>query len=182
MPSVLVPLADGVEEMEAVIIIDVLRRAGWAVTAVGMEDATVAGSRGVKLEPDAVWAQVKPASFDILILPGGGPGTERLCAHKPLLATIVEFARARKWLGAICAGPLVLQAAGVLKGRRATCHPAVADKLTDPERSGELGVVDDRIVTSQGPGTAFDFALTFVRLIDGEQAADEIAHAMVWHR
>ena len=106
-------------------------------------------------------------------------GVEQLAADPRLLAAIREFDRAGKWLGAICAGPLVLQAAGILGGRQATCHPAAAAKLTATGRRTERVVVDRRLVTSQGPGTSFDFALTMVRLIDGAEQAATLADSMV---
>jgi protein deglycase len=177
MARVLVPLIDGVEEMEAVIVIDVLRRAGWDVVSAGVGGPVVTASRGVKLVPDAAWNDVDPAGFDALMIPGGR-GARALAAEARVLDAVRAFRRAGKWVGAICAGPLVLQAAGVLEGVPATCHPSVAGELAG-ERSRERVVAHDRILTSQGPGTAFEFALALIRAIDGEAAADAVAGPMV---
>lgn len=184
MKSALVPLAEGVEEMEAVIIIDILRRAGWrvvatAVRAPGQKGGTIKASRGVHLGADAEWSEVRGEDFDALVLPGGAGGTRALRADSRVLAEVRNFAAAGKWVAAICAGPLVLQSAGILKGVRATCHPGVRQELCDPVASDERVVVDGRIVTSQGPGTAIEFALTLIRLLDGTAAADTVQDGLV---
>lgn len=179
MAKALVPLADGVEEMEAVIVIDTLRRAQWDVVSVGLTGKTITASRGVKLVADAEWADIVPASFDIVILPGGREGTRVLCADPRIQNLIQEFVGANKWVAAICAAPLALQAAGVLTGRRATCHPGVRDELIATRRLNDRVVVDDRMVTSQGPGTAFEFALSLIRLLDGPAASDAIARGLI---
>ena len=178
-PTVLVPLANGVEEMEAVIIVDVLRRAQWSVTTAGVDEGTITASRGVRLVPDKPWSAVEPADFDILMIPGGGPGVDRLLADGRVVDAVRAFDQAGKRIGAVCAGPLVLQAAGILADRKITCHPGVADRLTVTPRLPERVVVDGRLVTSQGPGTSFEFALTMVRLVDGAAKADALAKAMV---
>jgi 4-methyl-5(b-hydroxyethyl)-thiazole monophosphate biosynthesis len=179
MPTVLVPLANGVEEMEAVIIIDVLRRAQWAVTTAGIDEGVIVASRGVKLVPDKSWNDVHPADFDILMIPGGAGGVDRLKADPRVLEAVRTFDRDGKCIGAVCAGPLVLQAAGMLKGRRVTCHPGVAERLTVTPRLADRVVVEGRLVTSQGPGTSFEFALAMVRLVDGAEKADTLAKGMV---
>ena len=178
-PNVLVPIANGTEEMEAVITIDILRRAQWNVMVAGVDEGTLTASRGVRLVPDQAWRDIMPASFDILMIPGGAPGVERFLAFTPLLDTVREFYQASKWIGAVCAGPLVLQAAGILNGKQATCHPGVAGRLTATPRLDQRTVQDGRIITSQGAGTTFDFALTMVRLIDGADKADAIARSIV---
>lgn len=178
MPKVLVPLANGTEEMEAVIVIDILRRAQWTVTAVGIEPGLLTASRGVRLMPDTLWEDINPADFDILMIPGGGPGVEQFLKFPPLLETIRQFCQADKWVGAICAAPLTLQAAGVLNGKKATCHPGVANRLTVTPRLTPPTVVDGHLVTSQGAGTTFDFALTLVRLVDNPAKAQAIAESI----
>jgi 4-methyl-5(b-hydroxyethyl)-thiazole monophosphate biosynthesis len=112
------------------------------------------------------------------MIPGGGPGVERLLKDARLLETLREFDRAGKWIGAVCAAPLALQAAGILRGRRVTCHPGVADRLTVTPRLDERVVMDGRIVTSQGPGTTMEFALAMVRLVDGDKKAQSLAQSM----
>ena len=178
MPHVLVPLANGTEEMEAVIIIDILRRAQWQVTTAGIEPGLLTASRGVRLMPDRQWPDITLSEFDILMIPGGGPGVEQFLKFPPLLEAIRQFCQADKWVGAICAAPLTLQAAGVLGGKQATCHPAVASRLTATPRLSTPTVVDGHLVTSQGAGTTFDFALTLVRLVDSPEKARAIAESI----
>lgn len=179
MTTVLVPLANGTEEMEAVIIIDLLRRAGWKVTTAGVDPGIITAARGVRLVPDVAWDGINPQEFDLLMVPGGAPGVERFLAFPPLLESLRSFQAAGKWIGAVCAAPLTLQAAGILNGRPATCHPAVSSRLTCTTRSLASTVVDGHLVTSQGAGTTFEFALTLIRLIDGPEKAAAIAQAIV---
>ena len=179
MANVLVPIADGSEEMEAVIIVDVLRRAKWNVVTAGVTGKTITASRGVCMVADEVWSDVSPQDYDVLLLPGGVGGTQAMAADESLLEAVRAFAEDGRLIGAICAAPLVLQAAGVLQGRRATCHPSVAGDLTVPEVLSERVVVDGRIVTSQGPGTAFEFALKILELVDGPEAARSVAAGLV---
>ena len=177
MLNVLLPLADGVEEMEVVMAIDTFRRVPWKVMAVGIKPGLVTASRGVRLLPDAAWSEIDPSAFDILVIPGGQAGTEALARDERVLDAVRSFMRGGKWVAAICAGPLVLQAAGVLAGRRATCHPAVA--LTQTERLPERVVIDGRLITSQGPGTTLEFALAVVREIEGAAKAEQLGQSMV---
>jgi 4-methyl-5(b-hydroxyethyl)-thiazole monophosphate biosynthesis len=179
MPNVLVPLAEGVEEMEAVISIDVLRRAGWTVVAAGLEEDTVTASRGVRLVPDQSLDAVSPAGFDVLVIPGGAGGVTRLSTDRRVLELVRSFARDGKWIAAVCAGPLVLQAAGILTDQRVTCHPAAAPTLVAGRRCDERVVVDGRLVTSQGAGSTFEFALTLVALMDGRDKARALAEGVV---
>ena len=177
MHSVLVPLADGSEEMEAVIVIDTLRRVPWKVTAAGIKPGIITASRGVRLAPDAAWSEIDPSAFDILVIPGGKAGVEALSRDERVLATVSSFVQAEKWVAAVCAGPLVLQAAGVLAGRRATCHPAIS--MAQTKRLADRVVIDGRLITSQGPGTSLEFALAIVREIEGAAKANELAKSMV---
>lgn len=180
MPEALVPFAPGFEEMEGVIIVDVCRRAGWRVDVVGLAPGTVTASRGVVVQPDLVWDEVVPLSYDLLILPGGAGGTEALIRDERVLKAIRGFYEAGKWVAALCAGPLAFQAAGILSPHsRVTCHPGVEKKLTTVPRQTARTVVDGKMVTSQGPGTAFEFALTLVRLLEGEEKATRLAREMI---
>ncbi|MBP7829341.1 MAG: DJ-1/PfpI family protein [Kiritimatiellae bacterium] len=168
MTKVLIPLAEGCEEMEAVILIDILRRAGWEVTAAGMEPGPVRCSRGVVLVPDAAWDEIRSETFDLLVIPGGGPGTQRLARDERVLAAAKAFHAAGKRIAAVCAGPLVLQQAGLLDGRQATCHPDVAPRLTRARHVNQPVVVDGVITTSRAAGTCFALALELIRQVDGE--------------
>lgn len=177
--KVIVPLADGVEEMEAVIIIDVLRRAGWDVVSAGLSGGIVTASRGVRLAPDAEWAHTDPEAFDGIVLPGGGPGAERLKADAKLTEAVRAMMKAGKLVAAICAAPTVLEVAGILSGRRATCYPDMQGRLTSAEVSTDRVVIDGNLITSQGPGTAFEFALAIIAHFDGREKADTLARQMV---
>ncbi len=176
MVSVLVPLAAGCEEMEAVIVIDVLRRAGASVVVVGLEDGSVEASRGVRIVPDRRLDDVDAAAFDALVLPGGGPGTARLRQDARILRSVREFAAADKWIAAVCAAPTVLLAAGVLAGKRATAHPSVHAELARggvQVEAAQRVVVDGKLLTSQGPGTCFEFAYALVeRLFSTAKVAE----------
>lgn len=179
MTKVLIPLADGFEETEAVAVIDILRRAGCEVVAASINAAMVKSAHGVRIMADALWHEVTHESFDVLVLPGGGAGTKALCADEGVLKTIRLFDKNRKIIGAICAAPLALQAAGVLKNRKVTAYPDVLEQLTMPETSESPVVIDGNIITSRGPGTVFAFALALVNAVAGPGQAGELAKAML---
>ncbi|MBL7115333.1 MAG: DJ-1/PfpI family protein [Kiritimatiellae bacterium] len=179
MAEALILLADGIEEMETVIIVDVLRRAAWNVTMASIDNSEITASRGVRLLADKTFDAIDPTDYDVLLIPGGMGGTQRLQKHQGVLEAIRTFSDHAKWIGAICAGPLVLQSAGILEEKLVTCHPGVRDQLTAPRESNSRVVVDGRIVTSQGPGTAFEFALRFIELIDSPKAMQAVADGLV---
>ena len=178
----LIPWADGVEEMEAVILTDVLRRAGWTVVTAGLKPGPVSAARGVRLLPDRLWDEISPSDFDALVLPGGALGTRNLSEHEGVRAAVRAFDSAGKLLAAVCAAPLVLQAAGVLRaGRRLTSHPAVRNQLREAAWVDERVVEDGHWVTSQGPGTCFEFALALVARVEGPRRAAALAVEMRVH-
>lgn len=179
MTSALVLLANGSEEMEAVIVIDVLRRAGWEVVSAGLQDGVVTASRGVRLVPDTVLADLDMSVFDVLFLPGGGPGTKAMCADTRVLDAVSAFHDSGRIVAAICAAPLVLQEAGILDGVRATCHPAVEEQLVVTTRQTDRVVKDGNIFTSQGPGTAIEFALALVAARSGDDAVRKVIPGLV---
>ncbi|MCA1809226.1 MAG: DJ-1 family glyoxalase III [Kiritimatiellia bacterium] len=180
MPTVLIPLAAGVEEMEAVIMADVLRRGGLEVTLAGLAGAgAVTGSRQVRLLPDTAWHKLDPLRFDALALPGGMGGTEALAADTSVLEAVRRMSAADKWLAAVCAAPLVLQAAGVLAGRRVTSYPGLAERMPEARWVDRRVVVDGRLVTGQGPGVAMIFSLTLVSLMVDRARAQATARAML---
>jgi protein deglycase len=180
MPSILVPLADGVEEMEAVIIVDTLRRASLRVVTASIgENRTVTASRGVVLIADELWDTVAADDYDAIVLPGGAGGCERLSKHPSLLETLRIFSNSEKLVAAICAGPLALQAAGILQDRKVTCHPAVASQLTATARSNARVVEDGNLITSQAPGTTFEFALAIITHILGSEAATTVEAGLI---
>jgi len=173
--KVLVPLAPGFEEIEATTIIDVLRRAGVEVTVAGTESGPIEGSRGIRIVPDVALDEVpldELEAQDMIALPGGGPGTQELRKNPGVLGAIKTFHAGGKFTAAICAAPTVLSSAGLAAGRRMTGHPAVREELrsagVDVEPN-ERVVVDGTIVTSQGPGTSFEFAFKLVELLYGKE-------------
>lgn len=178
MIRTLIPMTDGSEEMEAVIMIDVLRRAGWTVVTAGVPHVCITASRGVRLQTDTPWAEVESQRFDLLALPGGMQGVRTLAAHPGVREAVRRQDHEGRWLAAICAGPLVLQAAEVIGHRRVTCHPAIRGELRNPWCPDRV-VVDGHLVTSQGPGTALEFALTLVRVLGGRELARTVASEMV---
>jgi 4-methyl-5(b-hydroxyethyl)-thiazole monophosphate biosynthesis len=177
---VLVPIADGTEEMEAVVIIDVLRRAGAEVTVASVGALQVTASRGVKLVADTTIEACREKVFDLIVLPGGIPGAEHL-RDSSVLTDLLTRQRARdRWYGAICAAPAVVLAHhGLLGPEQATCHPAFVDQLPDASRADRPVVVAGRCVTSQGAGTALAFALRLVELLFDRATADGVATGMV---
>ena len=178
-PRVLIPLAEGVEEIEAVTLIDVLRRGGIEVVVAGLADGPIVASRGVRLLADVALDDVLEQVFDAVVLPGGLGGSQRL-ATDPRIAGLLERCVARDALvGAICAAPMVLSQAGLLADRTATAHPSVMDTLSAAATSEERVVVDRGVATSRGAGTAMEFALRLVRDLVGAETEAAVAAAMV---
>lgn len=177
MSKILVLLAEGCEEIEAVTVIDVLRRADFTVTVAGLRAGVISASRGVKLAPDTTIDEVKPSEFDAVVVPGGYGGVQNLMADACALDLIRVMHDAGRWVCAICAGPLVLEKAGVLAGRRATCYPGV--ELQTTTRVNERVVVDGKLITSQGPGTSMAFALEIVKQLGGVALAQKVASGLL---
>lgn len=185
MNNVLVPVADGSEEMEAVITIDVLRRAGADVCVASVMDnrKIVTASRGVRIEADCLISECTAKTWDLIALPGGMPGAE----HLQHCATLITLARtqleSKRPLAAICAAPAVaLGRNGLIAEFTATCHPNFTKELaqyTGHVVTGEPVVADRHLITSQGPGTAMQFALTLVATLFDDNKAKEVADAMV---
>jgi 4-methyl-5(b-hydroxyethyl)-thiazole monophosphate biosynthesis len=179
--KVLVPIADGTEEIEAVCIIDVLRRAGAEVTVASVEEALqITASRGVRIVADVPIGECTGRSFDLIVLPGGMPGAERLRDSSALAELLHGQREAGKPYGAICAAPAVaLQPHGLLEGRKATTHPGFVEQLNDPSAAESRVVSDGSVVTSRAPGTAIEFALALVALLYGKEKAEEVAEPML---
>jgi 4-methyl-5(b-hydroxyethyl)-thiazole monophosphate biosynthesis len=179
-PKIIVPIAEGTEEMEAIIIIDILRRAEFNVVCAAVGNSkTITASRKVILTADTLWDQINPADFDAIVLPGGAVGTDNLMQSQSLLKALQEYNQQEKFIGAICAGPLVLQAAGILQNRTVTCHPAVSEQLTVPEYSNNRVVHSENIITSQGPGTAMEFALAIITKLTDKTTAEKITPGLI---
>ena len=181
MAKVLVPLAQGCEELEAVTIIDLLRRAQIEVVTAGLDQQTVTASRGVRLVPDTDLDTALRQDYDMVVLPGGLPGADHL-DHDPRIRSLLKkMAAGKKYTAAICAAPRALANAGVLEGKRVTAYPGVLDKMNLAHTSitHEAIVVDEHVITSRGPGTAMDFALTLIETLLGKQKRDEVEAGLV---
>ena len=177
--SVLVPVADGTEEIEAVCLIDVLRRSGAQVTVASVDGLEVTASRGVKLVADMHITDCKDDTFDLIVLPGGMPGAEHLRDSAELTAMLQAQAQAGRLYAAICASPaVILEHHGLLKGKKATCHASFVEKLSDPNAAGNRVVVDGNCITSRGPGTAIEFALALAEQLFDKERAQNVAGPM----
>lgn len=181
MKRVLVPLAAGFEDLEAITITDLLRRAGIEVVSAGLQPGLVAGARGTRVQPDALLDEVVAESFDMIVLPGGMPGAEHLKNDRRILALLKQMAAAGKYTAAICAAPIALAEAGLLDGKRATSYPGFIDRQTPAgcSYSSDAVVVDDKVATSRGPGTAMDFALTLIELLVGPERRAQVETGLV---
>jgi 4-methyl-5(b-hydroxyethyl)-thiazole monophosphate biosynthesis len=178
--NVLVPLADGAEEIEAMTIIDVLRRAGADVTVAGIGTLEVTAAHGVRLIADKLISECTDATWDMIVLPGGMPGSENLRNSKPLSDLLVKQKQEDRWYAAICAAPaLALAPLGLLTGRHATCYPGFTGQLQGATVSDDRVVVDGRCITSKGPGSAMEFAVTLTTLLFGKAKADEVAAGLL---
>ena len=179
MPNVLVPLLPGFEEIEAITIIDVLRRAEVNVRVASTRVGPVKGAHEIDVVADTALEDVAAEHLDMIVLPGGMPGASNL-ARDPIVQRLVkELAAAGKFTCAICAAPIALAAAGVHRGKRVTCYPGFEDKLEGGTHVAERVVVDGTVVTSRGPGTALEFALTLVELLRGKVVRGELAKGML---
>ena len=179
-PTALVVLAEGSEEMEAVISIDVLRRGGIDVTVAGVDGTEpIRCSRGVIVTPDVALDSVD-ADFDVIVLPGGAEGAQRLARSTKVGEILRKQEESGRWVGAICAAPIALQAHGVFENRQLTSHPSVREMLENwGEYSEHPVVADGNLITSRGPGTAFPFALRIVgSLTDAQRMVDVRAPMM----
>lgn len=176
--KVLVAIADGAEELEAVTIIDVLRRAGADVTVASVGDMQVTASRGVKIIADVLIGDCAGEEYDLIALPGGLAGAKNFRDSKLLIEMLRKQKDSGRLYAAICASPaIVFQHHGLLTGRRATCYPS--PDLDLPNRRDEKVVVDGDCITSQGPSTALQFSLKLVELLFGKEKSQEVAKAML---
>ena len=177
---VLVPLAQGCEELEAVTIIDLLRRAKIEVVAAGLTPGPVQGSRGTILVPDTTLDDALSRDYDMVVLPGGQPGATHLESDARIVKLVRKMAAGGQYTAAICAAPKVLATAGVLDGRRATAFPGSIDAEAFPKTRLEdtTVVIDGKIITSRGPGTAMDFSLGLIDVLCGREARDRVEAAL----
>jgi 4-methyl-5(b-hydroxyethyl)-thiazole monophosphate biosynthesis len=176
--KVLVAIADGTEELEAVTIIDVLRRSEADVTVASVGNKQVTASRKVNLVADALISECVGNVYDLIALPGGMPGAEHLRDSSQLTDMLKEQAESGRFYAAICASPAVaLKPHGLLKDKKATCYPSLLSEIENPQQAKV--VIDGNCITSQGPGTALEFALKLVELLFDKQKSREVAKAML---
>ena len=178
--AIAVFFATGYEEIEALTVVDLTRRAGletWMVSIT--EERKVTGSHGIEVSMDKTFSEVDFEQVDMIVLPGGMPGTINLEAHEPLMEKVREFDKAGKYISAICAAPTVFGHLGLLKERMACCYPGMEDGLVEAKVSYEKTVVSDHILTSRGMGTAIDFGLQIIARFKGNEEAEEMAAKIV---
>jgi 4-methyl-5(b-hydroxyethyl)-thiazole monophosphate biosynthesis len=180
MKKIFVHFADGFEEIEALTPVDVLRRGGCEVTMVSiMNRKEVTSSRGVKIIADKLFEEVNYSDADMIVLPGGMPGSKNLDEHKGLQSKILEANKGGKWIAAICAAPMLLGHLGILKGKTVTCYPGNEPDLIGANCTGKAVEKDGNIITSKGAGTSLKFSLTLLEAMEGKQKADEVKEKMM---
>lgn len=175
---VLVPLAPGFEEIEAITVIDVLRRADIEVTTAGLNDLAVEGAHQIRVECDTLLSEAG-SNWDAIVLPGGLPGAHHLRDDDCLKELLAKQAQADRIVAAICAAPIALEAAGVLKGRKATSYPGFGEQMPSADYVEDRVCVDGNVITSRGPGTALPFALALVAQLAGEESAQALSKGML---
>lgn len=181
MKQVCVFLADGFEEVEALTAVDLLRRARVYVDTVSItDDYKVHGAHGINVQTEDLFDEVNFDEFDMIVLPGGMPGTTNLMQHSGVRKIVTAFAQAGKPVGAICAAPMILEDLGLLQGKKATCYPSCEENLKSAILTGESVAVDGNLITSRGVGTAIDFALELIRVLVGKEMAKKIASDIVY--
>ncbi len=182
MSKAVVFIADGLEECEGLLVVDILRRAGTEVTTASINGTKqVVSSHGITLFTDALAEEVDYDHADIVILPGGLRGTENLSVSSFVRSRCLEFAAGKK-IAAICAAPSIFASLGLLKGKKATVHPGFEDRMNSCELTHLPVTVDGNITTGQALGAAIPFALELARQLEGEEAAEKVAKAICWKR
>jgi 4-methyl-5(b-hydroxyethyl)-thiazole monophosphate biosynthesis len=181
MSRVLVPLAAGFEEIEAITMVDLLRRAGIEVHTASLAGPTVTGSHGITVTADLPLDQARVIDYDMIALPGGMPGADHLKHDSRVISLLRQFAQSGCYTAAICAAPGVLAHAGLLEGRAATSYPGFlrADSAPGIRLRDEAVVVDGKVATSRGPGTALEFGLKLIELLEGVEARQRVQGALL---
>lgn len=181
MKQVCVLLADGFEEVEALTAVDLLRRARVYVDTVSITDEyKVHGAHGINVQTEDLFDEVNFEEFDMIVLPGGMPGTTNLMQHSGVRQIVTAFVQAGKPVGAICAAPTILADLGLLEGKKATCYPACKENMKGAVLTDAAVVVDQNLITSRGVGTAIEFALELISVLAGKEMAEKIASDIVY--
>ncbi len=177
---VYVHLADGFEEIEAITVVNVLRRADIPVKTVSItKGKSVRGAHDIPVTADLLYEEADYQKCEMIVLPGGMPGTINLEKHEGLTSQLSSFAKEKKWLAAICAAPSVLGKLSLLKGKRATSYPGFQDQMIGAEYMEDHVVIDGKVITSRGPGTAIEFSLNLVELLKNEQISETVRKGML---
>ncbi len=181
MSRVLVPLAQGCEELEAITITDLMVRAGIEVVTAGLDEGPVVAARGTTIVPQTTLTQIYDQEFDMVVLPGGLPGADHLRDDATLQDIMKRHAAGQKYLAAICAAPKALEKAGLLNNRTATSFPGVLDSLENDTIIVSTAAIeqDGNIITSRGPGTAMDFTLKLIELLEGTEKMQQVDRSLV---
>ncbi len=172
--KILVPLADGFEEIEAVTIIDMLRRAGAVVVSAGVHGRHITGGHDIRMEADVLLEDVLDKVWNLIVLPGGGKGVENLLADPRIITLIQKQYREGKEIGAICAAPRVLEKAGITKGKHITIHPMQRNYLKDSVVEDKTVVESDQVITGRSAGAAMPFALSLIKRCFGQETAETV--------
>ena len=181
MKKTAIVFANGYEEVEALTVVDLLRRAKIGCEILSVADSgQVTGSHGISIGADRNFSGTDFSQYDGVILPGGMPGTTNLAADERVLALLRSFAAAGKLTAAICAAPTVLAKAGLLDGKKAVCYPGMEEQLTGAKVSFDPVAVDGTVITSRGLGTAIPFALSIVQYFEGRERAEALASSVVY--
>ena len=177
--KVYVFFAEGFEEIEALTVVDMLRRVEVDTVMVSVGDSvTVTGAHGIPVITDGLFTEFSYGDGTMAVLPGGMPGTNHLMAHEGLKQVLLSYQEAKKYIAAICAAPSVLGANGLLEGRHATCYPGFEEKLLGAKAMPDAVVIDGNIITSRGMGTAISFGAALISRLVTEEAADELLKAI----
>lgn len=183
MSRICIFLAEGMEEIEALTVVDICRRAKIDIQTVSItEKPWVTGSHGIKVETDMVFSEVDFDAVDMIVLPGGMPGTVNLENCEPLMQKVDEFYEMGKYIAAICAAPSIFGHRGMLEGRKACCYPSFEEQLAGAQVSRNPVEDSAHVITSRGMGTAIDFALRIVTCVNGQQCADAIKTAIIYEK
>lgn len=179
MAKILIPLAAGFEEIEAITNIDVLRRAGLAVLTAGIGSKEIEGDHGIKVKTDTTIEEVKVKDLKAVVLPGGMPGASNLRASNQLLNIIKKLNEENNLCAAICAAPIVLEAAGILDGKKATSYPGFDKDMSSCNYQNDRVVIDGNLITGRGPGVSMEFAMTIVEYLIDEETKRELQKSML---
>lgn len=181
MGQVSIFLADGFEEIEGLTVADLLRRAGISVDMVSITgERMIHGAHGIDIQADVLFEEMDFGQTELLVLPGGMPGTLHLQEHQGLRKLLLEYHEKKKRIAAICAAPSVLGGLGLLQGKRACCYPSFEEKLTGAQVSYDAVCTDGHIVTSRGMGTAIPFALELIALLCGKEKSEEVGKSILF--